>query len=69
MILYLSHLMLSPSLSTPQTWMLMGCGGGMYQYIGVGRGGGGGWGSLSPPNIFLEGAEPPNILGLILADI
>ena len=33
-------------------------------HIGVGRGGG--W---SPPNIFLEGAEPPNILGLILADI
>ena len=41
--------------------------------IGVGRGGGGGgggggcWGGWSPPNIFLEGAEPPpNILGLIL---
>ena len=32
--------------------------------IGIGREGG-----SSPPIIFLEGAEPPNILGLILADI
>ena len=41
----------------------------MHWYIGVGGGGGGGGGGLEHPNIFLEGAEPPNILDLILVDI